>query len=156
MFRLHFNLRLVCKRPLMATLLTNYCCQLSFMYNDPQIIKRQCLRQAMHSIHLTGPATNLYSVSHSFKSVEMVDASNLSCNFAWLKCNDTFFTWIVLNGLVLFTCHRWFNMDFSVTVARSLVFCVVFCRSLFVLFHLVIVLSVLLRFIYFDYPFVIF
>jgi hypothetical protein len=66
----------------MATLLTNYCCQLSFMYNDPQIIKRQCLRQAMHSIHLTGPATNLYSVSHSFKSVEMVDASNLSYNFA--------------------------------------------------------------------------
>ena len=31
----------------------------------------------------------------------------------------------------------------GVRVARSICFCVVFCRSLFVLFHLVIVLSVL-------------
>ena len=47
--------------------------------------------------------------------------------------------------------------DFSgVRVARFFVFCVVFCRSLFVLFHLLIVLSVLLQFIYSDYPFVIF
>ena len=42
-----------------------------------------------------------------------------------------------------------------VIVARSLVFCVVFCRSLFVLFLLAIVLSVL-RFTDFDYPFGIF
>jgi hypothetical protein len=34
----------------------------------------------------------------------------------------------------------------GVRVARSLVFCVVFCSSLVVLFHLVIVLSVLIRF----------
>ena len=40
-------------------------------------------------------------------------------------------------------------------VARSLVFCVVFCKSLFVLFLLVIRLSVL-RFTDSDYPFVIF
>ena len=34
----------------------------------------------------------------------------------------------------------------GVRVARSLVFCVMFCRSLFVLFPLAILLSVLLRF----------
>jgi len=41
-------------------------------------------------------------------------------------------------------------------VTRSLMFCVVFCRSLFVLlfvFHSTIVLSVLLRFTYSDCPF---
>ena len=37
-------------------------------------------------------------------------------------------------------------------VSRSVVLCVVFCRSLFVLFLLAIVLSVL-KFMYFDYPF---
>jgi hypothetical protein len=42
-----------------------------------------------------------------------------------------------------------------VRVARSLVFCVVFCRSLFVLFIFAIVLSVL-RFTDSDYPFGIF
>jgi len=42
----------------------------------------------------------------------------------------------------------------GVRVTRSLVLCVMFCRSLFVL--LVIVLSVLLRFMDFDYPFGIF
>ena len=41
-------------------------------------------------------------------------------------------------------------------VARSLVFCGVFCRSLFVLFPLAIVLSVLLRFTDSDYTFGIF
>jgi len=41
----------------------------------------------------------------------------------------------------------------GVRVTRSLVFCVVFCRSLFVLFLLAIVLSVLLRFTDSDYPF---
>ena len=40
-------------------------------------------------------------------------------------------------------------------VSRSVVFCVVFCRSLFVRFLLAIVLSVL-KFMYFDYPFGIF
>ena len=40
----------------------------------------------------------------------------------------------------------------GVRVARSLVFCVMFCRSLFVLFHLAIVLSVF-RFMASEYPF---
>jgi len=40
----------------------------------------------------------------------------------------------------------------GVRVARSLVFCAMFCRSLFVLFHLSIVLSVL-RFTASEYPF---
>ena len=48
----------------------------------------------------------------------------------------------------------------GVRVVRSLVFCVVFCRSLFVLlfffFFFVIVLSVLFRFTDFDYLFGIF
>jgi hypothetical protein len=43
----------------------------------------------------------------------------------------------------------------GVRVVRYLVFCVVFCRSLFVLFRLAIVLSVL-RFTYSDYAFDIF
>jgi hypothetical protein len=43
----------------------------------------------------------------------------------------------------------------GVRVARSLIFCVVFCRSLFVLFLLAIVLSVR-RYTIFDYPFDIF
>jgi len=42
------------------------------------------------------------------------------------------------------------------SVSRSLVLYVVFCRSLFVLFLLAIVLSVLLRFMDSDYPFGIF
>ena len=41
----------------------------------------------------------------------------------------------------------------EVRVARSLVFCVVFCRSFLVLFLSTIVLSVLLRFTDSDYPF---
>ena len=41
-------------------------------------------------------------------------------------------------------------------VARSLVACVMFCRSLFILFRLVIVLSVLLQFMASDYIFGIF
>ena len=49
--------------------------------------------------------------------------------------------------------HRIFN---GVHVARYLVLCVVLCRSLFVLLLLTIVLSVLLRFADFDYPFGIF
>jgi hypothetical protein len=44
----------------------------------------------------------------------------------------------------------------GVRTARYLAFCVMFCRSLFVLFRLVIVLSVLLRFTASDYPFDIF
>ena len=44
----------------------------------------------------------------------------------------------------------------GVRVTRSLVLCVVFCRSLFVLFRLTIVLSVPLWFTDFDYPFDIF
>ena len=44
----------------------------------------------------------------------------------------------------------------GVQVVRSLTFCVIFCRLLFVLFPLVIVLSVLLRFTNSDYPFGIF
>ena len=48
-----------------------------------------------------------------------------------------------------------FIPDFSVVrVGRSLVFSVVFFRSLFVLFPLAIMLSVLLRFTASDYPFV--
>jgi hypothetical protein len=43
----------------------------------------------------------------------------------------------------------------GVRVTRSLVFCVMFCRSLFVLFLLAIVLSVL-RFTDSDYPFGVF
>jgi hypothetical protein len=39
------------------------------------------------------------------------------------------------------------------TKARSLVFCVIFCRSLFVLFLLEIVLFVLFRFTDYDYTF---
>ena len=47
--------------------------------------------------------------------------------------------------------------DFSgVRVARPLVLSVVFCRSLFVIFLLDIVLSVLFRYAYSDYPFGIF
>ena len=41
----------------------------------------------------------------------------------------------------------------GVDVARYLVFCVIFCRSLFVLFLLAIVLSVLLRLTASDYTF---
>ena len=41
----------------------------------------------------------------------------------------------------------------EVCIARSLVFCVMLCRSLFVLFPLVIVLPVVLRFTAYDYPF---
>jgi len=40
----------------------------------------------------------------------------------------------------------------GVHVARSLLFCVMFCRSLFVLFRLVIMLSVLLQITASDYP----
>ena len=43
-----------------------------------------------------------------------------------------------------------------IRVTPSLVLCVMFCRSLFVLFHLAIVLSVLLRFTPSDYHFGIF
>ena len=50
-----------------------------------------------------------------------------------------------------------FTPDFSeVSVARSLVLCVVFCRSLFVLFLLLTVLSVLLQLTASGYPFGIF
>jgi hypothetical protein len=53
-----------------------------------------------------------------------------------------------------------FNTDFSgIRVARSLAFCVMFCRSLFVLlflFLLAVVLSVTLRIMASDYPFGIF
>ena len=51
------------------------------------------------------------------------------------------------------------TMFFSgVRVVRSLVFCVMFCRSLcpFVLFHLTIVLTIVLRFMSSDYHFDIF
>jgi len=49
-----------------------------------------------------------------------------------------------------------FILSFSVVrVARSVMFGVVFCRSLFVLVPLAIVLSVLRLFTAFDYPFVI-
>jgi hypothetical protein len=41
-------------------------------------------------------------------------------------------------------------------VARSLVFCVEFCKSLFILYHLTIVLYVRLRFTDIDYLFGIF
>ena len=44
----------------------------------------------------------------------------------------------------------------GVRVARFLVFCVMFCRSLFVLFRVAIELSVCLRFTDTDYPFGIF
>ena len=48
--------------------------------------------------------------------------------------------------------HTSSSPDFSgVRVTRSLVFCVMFCRSLFVLFPLAIELSVLLRFTDSDY-----
>ena len=50
-----------------------------------------------------------------------------------------------------------FTPDFSeVSVARSLGLCVVFCRSLFVLFLLLTVLSVLLQLTASGYPFGIF
>jgi hypothetical protein len=52
--------------------------------------------------------------------------------------------------------HLCSPLDFSeVRVARSLAFCIVFCRSLFVVFLLAIVLSVFLRFTAADYPFAI-
>jgi len=41
----------------------------------------------------------------------------------------------------------------GVRVVRSLIFCVMLCRSLFALFPLSIVLPVLLRFAVSDYPF---
>ena len=44
----------------------------------------------------------------------------------------------------------------GIRVAQSLVFCVMFCRQFFVLFHLAIALSVVLRFTASDYPFGIF
>ena len=55
--------------------------------------------------------------------------------------------------------HQFTFVFSGVYVAQSLVFCVVFCRSLFDILsfsHLVIVLSVLLRFMDSDYPFGIF
>jgi hypothetical protein len=51
---------------------------------------------------------------------------------------------------------NWLPVFSGVRVARSLVFYVMFCRSMFVLFLLAIVLSVLLRFTFSDYPFGIF
>jgi len=41
----------------------------------------------------------------------------------------------------------------GVRASRTLIFCVAFCRSLFVFFRLANVLSVLLRFTDSDYPF---
>ena len=41
----------------------------------------------------------------------------------------------------------------GVRFARSLVFCVMLCRSLFVLFHLALALFVLIRLMDCDYPF---
>ena len=49
--------------------------------------------------------------------------------------------------------HEFIHVFSGVRVARSFVFCVVFCRSLFILFLLDIVLSILLRFKDSDYPF---
>jgi hypothetical protein len=62
--------------------------------------------------------------------------------------------WLVEQELVTFPQHLGSPQVFiRMRVARSLVFCVVFCRSLFVLcpFSFVIVLSVLLRFTDSDY-----
>jgi len=52
--------------------------------------------------------------------------------------------------------ENWSSSLDGVHVPRSLVFCVVFCRSLFVPFPLATVLSVLLQFTDSDYPFGIF
>jgi hypothetical protein len=65
--------------------------------------------------------------------------------------------WLI--GLHIFLCFDKNELlsDFKwVLVAQSLVFCVMLCRSLFVLFRLAIVLAVLLTFTAYDYPFVIF
>ena len=60
-------------------------------------------------------------------------------------------------GTVIPSGEHEFTPGFSgVCVARSLVFCVAFCKSLFVLFPLAIMISVLLRFTDSDYSFAIF
>ena len=57
----------------------------------------------------------------------------------------------------MFVMGIYLNNGFSgIRVARSFVFSVVFCISLFVIFRFAIVLSVLLRFTDSDYPFGIF
>ena len=49
--------------------------------------------------------------------------------------------------------HEFIHGFSGMRVTRSLVFSVVFCRSLFILFLMDIVLSILLRFTDSDYPF---
>ena len=62
----------------------------------------------------------------------------------------TFTFWEILLWNRFYCVHSHFS---GVPVARSLVFCVMFCRSLRVLFVLAIVLSVLLRLMASDYTF---
>ena len=62
----------------------------------------------------------------------------------------TFTFWEILLWNRFYCIHSHFS---GVPVARSLVFCVMFCRSLRVLFVLAIVLSVLLRLMASDYTF---
>jgi hypothetical protein len=87
--------------------------------------------------------------------------NNVSNTNSWIKpCIEIIYLsylTIKKNQYCLY-CYLRFS---GVRVTRSLVFCVVFCRSLFVLcpfvpFPLAIVLSILLRYTYSDYPFGIF
>jgi len=64
-----------------------------------------------------------------------------------------------LSTIKLFTLPEHINslpVFSGVRVARSLVFCVVFCRSLFVLFLLAIVLLILLQLTNYDFLFGVF
>jgi len=64
------------------------------------------------------------------------------------------YKFLVEQELLTFPEHLSSHLVFSgVRVNRFLVLYVMFCRSLFVLFHLAIVLSVLLRSTDSDYPF---
>jgi hypothetical protein len=74
-------------------------------------------------------------------------------------CFWFFFAFLLFNIVVFFYIYRQyrhfnsFTQQAKVRMTRSLVLCVVFCRSLFVLNLLVIMLSILRLFTDSDYPF---
>ena len=72
---------------------------------------------------------------------------NLQNKYEIISCIFFFFDLFCLFCFVFFVTHIFSEAG----VTRSLALCVVFCRSLFVLFLLAIVLSVFLRFTDFDY-----
>ena len=81
------------------------------------------------------------------------------CNINRKETNNTFYREVSLleqKVLILLEHLRSPTVSNGARAVQSLVFCVVFCRSLFVLFLLAIVLSVLLRCTTSDYPFGIF